>query len=75
MSLLRGVSEGAMTRYAVRKTEPLRSELEAFVQCVRTGQGPIVRAEDALEVLGLALAMVDAARYGGVKEIRPRVVN
>ncbi len=75
MSLLRGVSEGAMTRYAVRKTEPLRSELETFVQRVRTGEGPYVDPEDALEVLRLALAMEDAARYGGVREMRQATVR
>ena len=40
MSLLRGVSEGEMTRYSVKKMEPLRVELEAFLRWVRSGETP-----------------------------------
>jgi UDP-N-acetylglucosamine 3-dehydrogenase len=57
---LRGVSEGAMTRYAIVKKEPLRAELEGFLTCVRGqgGVGDIVSGDDGLAALQLALAVL-----------------
>jgi predicted dehydrogenase len=39
----------------IEKKEPLRAELESFVQCVRTRSRPLVPAEDGLAALELAL--------------------
>lgn len=39
----------------VQKKEPLRAELEAFVQCVRTREKPLVAGEDGLAALELAV--------------------
>ena len=39
----------------VQKKEPLRAELEAFAEVVRTRQRPLVSGEDALEALELAV--------------------
>ncbi|HUP66393.1 MAG TPA: Gfo/Idh/MocA family oxidoreductase [Thermoanaerobaculia bacterium] len=39
----------------VDKKEPLRAELEAFVECVRTREKPIVAGEDGLAALRLAI--------------------
>jgi UDP-N-acetylglucosamine 3-dehydrogenase len=55
---LRGVSEGSMTRLALAKKEPLRAELEGFVERVRGGAGSIVSGEDGLAALQLALAVL-----------------
>src|SRR5205814_2683393 len=38
----------------VEKKEPLRAELEAFVQCVQTRSRPLVTGEDGLEAVELA---------------------
>jgi predicted dehydrogenase len=38
----------------VRKKEPLRAELEAFLECVRTREAPLVSGEDGLEAVALA---------------------
>jgi predicted dehydrogenase len=38
----------------VEKKEPLRAELEAFVDCVRTRNRPLVTGEDGLEAVELA---------------------
>jgi predicted dehydrogenase len=55
---LRGVSEGRMIRHVVDKREPLRAELEAFVNAVRD-QAPVpVTGQDGLQVLALAQAVV-----------------
>lgn len=45
--------------FAVAKSEPLRLELEAFLDSVRTRQKPTVDGETSLEALRVALAVVD----------------
>ena len=44
--------------------EPLRKELEVFVEVVANGYKPPVGGEEALEVVRLATMLVDAARQG-----------
>ncbi len=58
ISLLRGVSEGRMIRYPVRKYEPLKAELEAFVRSVVDGKPVPVDGWDGLAALRLARALV-----------------
>jgi predicted dehydrogenase len=58
LSLLRGVAEGQMTRLRLRRREPLRVELEAFVAAARGEAGAIVNGEDGLMALQLAQALV-----------------
>lgn len=61
MQILRGVSEGAMIRYSVKKREPLRAELEAFLATVR-GEAPVfVSGRDGLIALMLARTIVTSA--------------
>lgn len=71
LSLLRGVSEGMMTQYVIHKKEPLRAELEAFVACIQGHEAGIVNGHDAQAALGLAMALVDSATVGQVKEVMP----
>ena len=64
ISLLRGVSEGRMIRYPVRKYEPLKAELEGFVRSV-IGDEPVpVDGKDGLMALRLARALVQSGRDG-----------
>ena len=56
--MLRGVSEGRMIREIVKKREPLRAELEAFVAAVRGDIAVPVTGEDGLQVLRLAQSIV-----------------
>lgn len=44
----------------VQKKEPLRAELEAFVDCVRTRSRPLVAGEDGLAALELAIRVGEA---------------
>lgn len=44
----------------VQKKEPLRAELEAFVDCVRTRRRPLVAGEDGLAALELAIRVGEA---------------
>jgi len=64
ISLLRGVSEGRMIRYPVRKYEPLKAELESFVRAV-VDDGPVpVDGKDGLAALKLARALIRSGREG-----------
>jgi UDP-N-acetylglucosamine 3-dehydrogenase len=59
-----GVSEGRMIRFKVNKKEPLREELEAFVNAVRHRHEAPVRGEDGLLALSIAQKLVDAGATG-----------
>jgi UDP-N-acetylglucosamine 3-dehydrogenase len=77
LSLLRGVGEGQMVRLRLRRREPLRAELEAFVAAARGEQGNAVReagesivcGEDALTVLKLAHALVQSGQEHRMIEV------
>lgn len=64
ISLLRGVSEGRMIRYPLRKYEPLRAELEGFVRAVVEDTPVPVDSRDGLVALRLARALVQSGREG-----------
>ncbi len=69
LQTLKGVSEGYMIRYPIQRCEPLRAELEAFLQSVRNG-GPVpVNGEDGLMALELALLLVESGRTHRVIEV------
>jgi len=48
----------------VRKEEPLRRELEDFLDAVKHKRPPLVSGEDALETLKVAIAATDSHRTG-----------
>jgi len=55
-----GVTEGNVTRYAIPREEPIRAQLDAFVDAV-LGDAPVaVTGEEGLQVLELALAAIEA---------------
>jgi len=54
----------------VEKKEPLRAELESFVECVRNRTRPIVSAEDGLEAVELAVRVAAAIDDAVVKRWR-----
>ena len=66
ITILRGVSEGEMVKYAIQKREPLRAELEAFLAKVEGRPATIVSGEDGTEALRLAQAMIDSGEEGRV---------
>jgi UDP-N-acetylglucosamine 3-dehydrogenase len=58
MARLKGVSEGDVTRYAIRKTEPLQLELEGFRDAILgASEAQIVTLEEGVEVMRIARAM------------------
>jgi predicted dehydrogenase len=56
------LADGAITpaTAVVEKKEPLRAELEAFLQCVRDRTRPIVSGEDGLNAVALAVRVAEA---------------
>ncbi len=60
------VSEGEMTRFSIRRQEPLAVELAEFAAAVRDGGPPPVEPRDAMIALLLARKMVESAETGQV---------
>ena len=60
LSLLRGVSEGAMIRFPLQRVEPLRAELEAFLAAINGSADGLVTGRDGLAALHLALALIQS---------------
>ena len=58
-----------MTRFAIGKKEPLRSEVEAFISGVNGDDSRLVSGVDGQAALSLALTMIDASQGHNVKEI------
>lgn len=62
LSILRGVSEGSMIRYAIKKKEPLRAEQESFIARVQGSESSVVDGRDGEAALALALAMIQSSQ-------------
>lgn len=75
LSLIRGVTEGSVTRHAVTKREPLRVELEAFVDRVNGVDCQITTGVDAVAALALSLALSESAWTGRVVNMERSVQN
>ena len=66
---IRGVSEGSMTRFPIKRQEPLKAELEAFIDSIRNGGKVPVTGQDGLEALRLSLALVESGKTHSVIEV------
>ena len=71
----RGVSEGNMTRFAIPKPEPLRSELEAFRDAVLGLPAEIVTMRQGLATVVVAEACIESARTGHTVTIEPTALG
>jgi len=60
LSVLTGVTEGAMTRPMISRHEPLRAELDSFAKAVENNTDPLVSGEDGLKALKIAQALVES---------------
>ena len=65
-SSVTSVTEGEMTRHAIRREEPLVVELRDFAAAVRDGGPPPVAPRDAMIALLLARKMVESGERGEV---------
>jgi predicted dehydrogenase len=66
LSLLRGVSEGSIIQYAIKKKEPLRNELETFIGHLEGKANRIVSSADAINALRVALALSESAKLSQI---------
>ncbi len=62
------IVEGRMIRFKINKCEPLRNELEHFIDCVRNKRQPLVTGEDGKRALEIALMLLRSAKEGTVIE-------
>lgn len=69
LDLFDGVTEGNVTRFAIARFEPLRAQLDSFLQAVRGEEAVTVTGEDGLRALRLALAAVEAGAGGRTVEL------
>ncbi len=53
----------------IERKEPLRNEIEHFIECVETGKKPIVDGEAGLHALKVALLAQESAKTGKVLEV------
>lgn len=58
--ILMGVGEGDITQVRIQKKEPLKAELESWIQSVRGGKEPIVSGDDGLKALVLAQKLIES---------------
>ena len=63
-----GVSEGNMTRFQIRQTEPLRAELLSVLRSISQRTPPEVDGDAGYNALALALSLVSAGEEGRVIE-------
>ncbi|MBM7830029.1 putative dehydrogenase [Agromyces cerinus] len=68
IAAFRGVTEGSMTRFALAKREPLRSEHEAFRDAILGRSENTVTMREGLTTLRVAEAVVESARDGRTHE-------
>lgn len=62
VATFRGVSEGDITRFALQKREPLRTEHERFRDAVIGDPDDVVTLQEGLNTLRIAEQLLDAAR-------------
>jgi len=66
---IKGVSEGGMNRFAIPRYEPLKAELQAFLEAARGECDVPVTGEDGLAALKLSLALVQSGQEHRVLEV------
>lgn len=69
ISLLRGVSEGMIIRYPIKKKEPLRAELESFISSVHGKSRFHGNGYDAQIALELVSALIQASADGSANQV------
>jgi hypothetical protein len=59
MSSLPGLPGIVVERIKMKKEEPLKAELESFIQTVKSGEKPIVSGREGREALKVALQVME----------------
>lgn len=60
------VREGEMLKIPVKRQEPLKNELEAFLQAVKDNGSSPMPGDDALKALDITLRLLESAKIGKV---------
>ncbi len=68
LSILRGVSQGDVIGYHIKRHEPLAAELLDFVTAVEQGTEPKVTGRDALQTLRAAIDFIDSGRNRRIQD-------
>ena len=58
-----------MVRYSLQRYEPLKAELQAFLQAILNDTPVPVSGEDGLAALNLALALIESGKTNQVVEV------
>ncbi|NUQ37744.1 MAG: Gfo/Idh/MocA family oxidoreductase [Caldilineales bacterium] len=66
-----GVSEGSVIKYEIERVEPLRAELEAFIDAAQHGYNGLVNGEEGLRAVYLAEQLLRASRERRVIALPP----
>jgi UDP-N-acetylglucosamine 3-dehydrogenase len=59
---LMGVSEGQTIKYEIKRKEPLKAELEAFVEAIVEDREPAIGGEEGLRAVVLAQRLVESGQ-------------
>ena len=63
------IGMGNVTDYPLQKQEPLKIELEHFFDCIRNKKKPLVKPEEALKSLKIALSILESGKNNKVVKI------
>lgn len=64
--MIMSAMEGRKVKIKIEKSEPLKNELKAFIQCIRENKKPIITGEEALDVLYIAQKFLESAQRNEV---------
>lgn len=63
---LMGVSEGQTIKYEIKRKEPLKAELESFIEAIVTDREPLIGGEEGLRAVELAQLLVESGQRHAV---------
>ena len=61
--------EGKKVKVEIKKSEPLKNELEAFIDCIKKNKEPPVTGKDGLEALEIAQNFLESSKKNKVIEL------
>jgi len=60
------IKEGNMIQFKINRKEPLRNEIEHFVDCVLNDKQPLVTGEDGKKALDISLKLIQSSQEGRI---------
>ncbi len=62
-------TEGKKIKISVKPSEPLKNELEAFIECIKDDKEPTVAGKDGMEALDIAQKFLESSKTNKVIEL------